>query len=329
MVEVDYHRGPGDRQLYRQELLHRDDDHRVTLFRLPSRAAPMELAPGVVLEEGAALLWFTFPDRPWEVAAVYDADGELQGHYTNLIAPAPLEGERWEIEDLWLDLWQPAGGGEPRLLDEDELDRAEEEGWIEVEAARGVRELGNRLLERARAGDWPPRPVEETPLSAARALRLRRDRPGLFHANLFLTRTVAYSLYLLAAVALTTLVYAVVTSTPVEQAAARPWWLAALAAEAVVLLPLAAAGRLPATRWPRARSAFTEHSLFLAALACGVAVIFLYDERQWRLALSAIYGVVAVFSGVFAGCRAWFDRQVPGYALLGLGVSLVALVLLL
>lgn len=291
--------------------------------------APFSIAPGVELEEGSVLLWFTFPGRPWEVAAVHDADGRLLGHYTNLIRPAELVGDRWEIRDLWLDLWQPAGDGEPRLLDRRELARAEERGWIAPEEAEEVRSTGRRLLARAREGDWPPAPVRDVPLSAADSLRLRRDRPGLFHANLFLTRTVAYSLYVLAAVALTTVGYAAVTSTPVEQAAARPWWLGILLGEAVVLLPLAATGRLPATRWPRARSAVTEHSLFLAALACGVAVVFLYDERQWRLALAAIYGVVAVFSAVFAGCRAWFDRVVPRYALMGLAVSLVALVLLL
>lgn len=326
---MDVRRNRGDRRVYRQELLHRGDDHRISLFRVDPPDAPLEIAPGVELEEGGALLWFTFPGRPWEVAAVHDAGGELLGHYTNLIRPAELEGSRWEIRDLWLDLWQPAPDGAPRLLDEDELGRAEERGWIEEETADEVRGLGHRLLERARAGEWPPGPVSETPLSAVPALRLRRDRPGLFHANLVVTRTVAYALYLLAAAAVTTLGYAVFTSTPVEAAAARPWWLAILATEALTLLPLAATGRLPATRWPHPRSAVTEQTLFLAALACGVAVLFLYDQRQWRLLLSAIYGVVAVFSAVFAGCRGWFDRMVPRYALLGLAVSLVALVLLL
>lgn len=326
---MDLEREPGDRRSYRQELLRRTPDHRITLFRVDAGSAPLTIAPGVELEAGSALLWFTFPGRPWEVAAVHDADGRLLGHYTNLIRPAELEGDRWEIRDLWLDLWQPAGDGEPRLLDRRELARAEERGWIAPEEAEEVRRTGRRLLARAREGDWPPAPVRDVPLSAADSLRLRRDRPGLFHANLFLTRTVAYSLYVLAAVALTTVGYAAVTSTPVEQAAVRPWWLGILLGEAVILLPLAATGRLPATRWPRARSAVTEHSLFLAALACGVAVLFLYDQRQWRLLLSAIYGVVAVFSAVFAGCRAWFDRVVPGYALMGLAVSVVALVLLL
>lgn len=327
-VEIDYRRGPRHRRLYVQELLYRARGYRITLHCWPEGAGSVRVAEDLVLEPGAPLLWFTYPGRPYEVASFHDSDGERLGFYTNLVRPSELEGPRWVLHDLWLDVWQPAAG-EPRILDRDELAEAEEEGWITPGAARGVRELAARILERAARGGWPPEEVRRTPLASVPALRFRRDRPGAYHANLLTGRIVAYGIYLLGAVSLTTLAFAALTGAPGSGSPARRWWLLALAAEAVGLFPFALTGRLPATRWARPGEAITERTLALAAVVTGAAVLFLYDSHLWRGLLGGIYAVLAVFSGIFTVSRAWFDRRVSPWASLTLVLSAAAVVLLL
>ncbi|MFB6368235.1 MAG: DUF402 domain-containing protein, partial [Gemmatimonadota bacterium] len=69
------------------------------------------------------------------MGSFHHPDGDRAGWYTNLIEPPELEGRRWRIRDRWLDVWQPADG-EPRLLDEDELEAAADEGLVDADEAR-------------------------------------------------------------------------------------------------------------------------------------------------------------------------------------------------
>ena len=323
-------RRPPDRhRRHVQELLLDDEALKVTLQRRPRTAETREVADGVVvLEPGASILWFTFPGRPWEVAAFHDRSDRLLGHYTNLIRPPELGPERWRVDDLFLDLWQPAGG-EPRLLDADELTEARERGWIDPDEADRVEELGRELLDRARTGDWPPAPVARWTLETVPTLRLRRDEPGAYRANLVVGRIVAFGIYFLGAASATSLGFVVLTDALQAPGPARWAWAAALALEAVVLLAVALAGRLPATRRVRPREALSEETLFLGAAAATGAVLVAHDSSLWRSMLTAVYLALGSFLGVFAVCRVWFERRVPGLALAGLALCLATLAVLL
>lgn len=332
-MEILYRRPSGRARRHRQELLLDAPELKITLLVRPETAAPREVGGAVTLPPGARLLWYTFPGRPYEVAAFHGPDGELLGHYTNVVRPPepgdPEDGP-WEIHDLCLDVWQPADDPrEPRLLDADELERARAEGRVSAEDARLARETAERVEARARAGGWPPPEVERWPLEAVPALRLKRDEPGTYWANRISGRIIAFGIYMLGAVSATSLVFAALTDALLSPGAARSWWLAALAAEGSVLLPAALAGRLPATRRVRRREAMDERSLLVGATACAAAVLVVNDSSLWTSLLSAVYGALALFLAVFAACRAHFDRRVPWAALAGLGVCAAALTALL
>lgn len=312
---------------HRQELLLDEPDLKVTLFRIPGGDRPRTLADGVTLEPGARMLWFTFPGRGYEVAAVHDRRGRLLGHYTNLVRPPELEGDSWRITDLFLDVWQPVDGP-PRVLDRDEFEAAREEGRITEADARRTEALCREIMERARRGDWPPRPVEAWPLESLASMRLRRDEPGLYYANKVAGRVIAFGIYFLGTASLTSLGFAAFTDALVSAGPARTAWSALLVAEAAALLAVTLTGGLPATRRVRPREAMTESTLFVGAVATSVAVLLVQSSELWRVLVGAVYVALAFFLAVFAVCRLAFERRTPVLALAGLAVCVIAFVLL-
>lgn len=326
-VEIEYRRPPDRVERFRQELLHDGPEVKITLLERPPDAEALRVGP-VSLPGGSSLVWFTYPGRPYEIAALYGPGGELLGHYTNLVRPPRLENGRWRIVDLFLDLWTPAQG-DTRLLDEEDLERARAEGAIGPEEAERTREEARTLLGRARSGAWPPPEVTRWPLDSVASLRLLRDEPGTYYANLVSTRIIAWGIYCLGAVAVTSVGFAALTDAFTAPGPGRTAWLATLAAEAVGLLPVALSGKLPAARRVRMREILTEHTLFLAAAVSAVAVLVLHDSSLWRSLLASVYAALGLFLGIFAICRAVFDRTWPALALTGLLVCAVAFAVLL
>lgn len=325
-VTIIYRRPPERVDEHRQEILYDGDGLKVTLLIRTPGAEPIEVDGAVALPGGSALLWFSYPGRWYEVASFHDPEGRLLGWYTNLVRPPRLEGTEWRLDDLFLDVWLPAGG-RPRVLDREQLREARDRGWVcEVDAERAEREC-DRIIRRAERGDWPPPPVADWPLESVPYLRLRRDAPGTYHAALLSGRVIGYGLYLLGAVSLTVLAFGAAQALS-GRAPAQVTWVGTLAAEAALLLPLALRGALPATRWPRPVPS-DERTFFIGALATGLGVLFLQDAETWREPLAGIYAALGLFCAIFAGCRAWFDRALPVYAGAGLLVCLVALGVLL
>ncbi|MFQ5690751.1 MAG: DUF402 domain-containing protein [Gemmatimonadota bacterium] len=312
---------------YRQELLYDGDDYKITLLILGSGDPPVRVTESVTLGAGCSMLWFTFPGRPYEVAAFHDRRGRLLGHYTNLVRPPRLSGSTWRITDLFLDIWIEPGSA-PRVLDREELAEARERGWIPPEDCELAERECGRILARIREGEWPPAPVRRWPLDTVQALRLRRDTPGIYWAALVSGRLIAFGLYLLGAVSLTSIAFAALTDAFVASGASERAFLSTVTGEALLLLPLTLAGRLPATRWPR--PALTdERTLFIGTLATSFAVLVIHGSERWSALLAAVYGTLAVFCAIFAASRAYFDRTLPLFAVAGLVVSGVALAVLL
>lgn len=310
-----------------QELLHDAADCKVTLLPVSAGLAPLKIGD-VALDEGGAVLWFLFPGTAREVAAAYGADGQLAGYYTNFIRPPRIEPGRWHLTDLFLDVWQPAGGT-ACLLDMEELEAAVAAGTIEAAEARSVEEEAAAVMRAAQAGRWPPQIVKEYPLADVPALRLRRDRPGTYYANLVVGRLIAFGIYALGAISLTSLAFAALTEAFHGSRPALDSFGVVTAIELAVLLGLSLAGRLPATRRPRPEEMLTERMLFLGALVTSLAVFLNPDEQLWRGALMGIYGALGVFLGVFAVARLRWDERFPVLAVAGLLVCVVAFLVLL
>ncbi|MCG8469508.1 MAG: DUF402 domain-containing protein [Gemmatimonadetes bacterium] len=326
LIEVEVRRGT-QTERFSQEVLADDEDLKITLQVLGPGFRPRPIDPSTTLRPGALLVWYLFPGESYEIGAFYHRRGVFEGYYVNMIRPPIFGVDAWVVEDLYLDIWVPAGGT-ARLLDEEDLEAAVGRGELDSREAGEITARAAELLAAAQGGRWPPRAVRRWPAELVPALRLRRDAPGTYHAARISGRIIAYGLYLMGAVSLTSIAFAGLSDAFVAPGRAQSLWKVTLAIEAVALAPLALSGRLPATFWPRP-PLVDERSLFVATLASGLAVLGLNERAEWSEVLPPVYGTLGLFSLIFAACRGWFDRELPVFALAGVAITLVALWLLL
>jgi len=332
-VLVDVRRGPDRLDTFEQELLLDEENLKITLQVLGHGFPVTRIDTDTTLCADWLLVWYLWPDRWYEVGAFFDPHGTFRGHYVNFVRPPVFAKDRWTIEDLFLDVWAPAMG-DPVILDEDELAEAVERGWVSAEERSRVEGLADTLAARASgrtarsfSTDWPPRDVRLWAPELTPALRVRRDAAGTFHAARVSGRIIAFGLYLMGFVSATSIGFAWLTDAFTVAGSAQRLWLMAIVAEAVLLLPAALGGKLPATFWPRPALS-DERSLFVATFATGLVVLGLNERANWASALLPVYGILGLFSLIFAGCRAYYDRAIPLFAIAGLVVTLAALVVL-
>lgn len=105
----------------------------------------------VRFEPGDVFTEHFWRSRWYAVKEVRDAAGALKGWYCDVTRPAGLADGVLVVEDLDLDLWVPADGGEVLRLDEDEFAASGLERSDPVAAAAASAAL-DALEERARAG---------------------------------------------------------------------------------------------------------------------------------------------------------------------------------
>jgi len=170
LVRIHYLRPPDRLQVFVQELVLDEPSVKVTLARSVQMKNPLRIDDEVVLEHGSDAVWFTFPGAWHDIGLFHRADGTFTGTYANILTPCVFHPDgQWDTTDLFLDLWIPASSGvDIRLLDEDELEWAVRNDWIDPATARRATEEANRLITEARVGSWPPQVVDEWPLSRAR-----------------------------------------------------------------------------------------------------------------------------------------------------------------
>lgn len=126
------------------------------------------MADSTILEPGAPVVWFTFPNAWHDIGLFHLADGTYTGLYANILTPVEFLDERsWATTDLCLDLWAPRRGP-ARILDEADLAEAEAAGLVDRKIAARARQEAAALLEAHAAGSWPPPLVREWPLARAR-----------------------------------------------------------------------------------------------------------------------------------------------------------------
>jgi predicted RNA-binding protein associated with RNAse of E/G family len=172
-VRIHYLRPPDRHTVYDQVLVHDDGRVKVTFAAHLDLESPLVIDGDRALEAGSDAVWFTFPGAWHDIGRFHRADGTFTGIYANVITPCVFEpGGVWRTTDLFLDVWLPArpggGFGPPRLVDVDELGRAEAEGHLGPDLARRARKEARTLLEAAREGSWPPEVVHRWTRERAR-----------------------------------------------------------------------------------------------------------------------------------------------------------------
>lgn len=168
-MRIHYLRPPDRLRIHEQWLVHDAPDVKVTLATDLALDAPVAVDGQPILEAGSDVVWFTFPGAWHDIGRFHDARGKFTGVYANVLTPVEIgEGHVWHTTDLFLDVWIPAGG-EPAILDRDELDEAQERGWVDAATADRAEEEAETLTVWARQGSWPPGVVAAWTRERARA----------------------------------------------------------------------------------------------------------------------------------------------------------------
>lgn len=177
-VHIHYLRPPDRKEIFHQWLLHEDDDVKVSYARDLGFEPPVEIEGEPVLEKGSDAVWLTFPGRWHDIGRFHTADDTFRGFYANVLTPPTFhEDDVWRTTDLFLDVWLPADGGEPSVLDQDQLAEAVRKGWVVKDQAARAEEEARTILERISAGEWPPPVALEWTLERAREA-MAGGRPG-------------------------------------------------------------------------------------------------------------------------------------------------------
>lgn len=175
-IRILYRRPPNREQVFDQRLVLDRPDVKVTLAESMALPSPKRIDGVTVLESGSSVVWFTFPGLWHDIGRFHDASDTFTGLYANILTPPIMEGALWITTDLYLDIWMPRGGGAV-LLDEDELDQALRQKLLAPRTGRRAREEAASILERSRAGRWPPNIVDEWTLERARSVATPADTP--------------------------------------------------------------------------------------------------------------------------------------------------------
>ena len=167
-MHIYYLRPPDREQIFTQHLIWEDAQVKITFSTDLTFDPPLRIDDEIVLETGSQVIWFTFPDAWHDVGLFHRADGTFTGTYANILTPCSFEEDRtWRTTDLFLDVWRDPAG-RVQILDEDELEEAEEQGWVTEEVASRARAEARALKQQAEAGVWPPPVVNEWSLARAR-----------------------------------------------------------------------------------------------------------------------------------------------------------------
>ncbi|MET8723001.1 DUF402 domain-containing protein [Streptomyces misionensis] len=97
-----------------------DDGTRIVV-RAPWAGSGVRDFGFVRFEPGDVFTEYYWRDRWYAVKEVRAAGGSVKGWYCDITRPAVRTGAELTVEDLDLDLWRSADGGDVRRLDEDEF----------------------------------------------------------------------------------------------------------------------------------------------------------------------------------------------------------------
>lgn len=153
-ITLTYKRLPDRVNYFEQELLYEDSEVIVTTQRVvPS--SPIILNGETVLGDNFNVIWFVFKGLWYDIGKIYNLKNEWTGYYCDIILPVERTSDKFEIVDLFLDLWvSPDGTYE--IQDEDEFETALENGIIDPKLAERARNALNSLIDEVEMGGFPP-----------------------------------------------------------------------------------------------------------------------------------------------------------------------------
>jgi predicted RNA-binding protein associated with RNAse of E/G family len=148
---------------------------KITLAESVPFDPPILIEGRTALEAGSDAVWFTFPGLWHDIGRFHRATGDFTGIYANILTPPSIHSDgAWETTDLFLDVWLTPEG-RLTVLDEDQLQEAEANGWISDALAARARKEVRRIEGEFRAGRWPPEVVNEWTLERARSVSSRLE----------------------------------------------------------------------------------------------------------------------------------------------------------
>ena len=153
--------------IYRLYVLESRPDVVVTFQPRTPIDRPIVVDGFTILEPRSPVIWFTYPNRSYDIGLFHRTNGASTGYYANILTPVEFINERsWATTDLCLDVWMPRHG-DVQLLDEAELDEAEAGGLITKALADRARDEAAALMFASHVGGWPPRETQEWSLASA------------------------------------------------------------------------------------------------------------------------------------------------------------------
>ncbi len=153
-ITLKYKRLPDRVNNYQQQLLYEDDDVIVTSQRIKP-SSPLVLNGETVLGDNYTAVWFVFTGKWYDIGKIYNLDKVWTGYYCDIMMPVKRSSHKFEIVDLFLDLWvSPDGSYE--IQDQDEFETALQDGVISTDLADKARNALNDLIDEVTSGKFPP-----------------------------------------------------------------------------------------------------------------------------------------------------------------------------
>ena len=114
-----------------------------------------------VLAAGFPIVYFEIPGKWFTSVKVWNTKGEYTGYYCDIVTPFRLLGDDIiEQTDLFLDLWV-SPDLRFKVLDQDELEKAFQKGWITEQLYKRAKEELEKLIAAVENGKFPPKLVKE------------------------------------------------------------------------------------------------------------------------------------------------------------------------
>ena len=168
-----YTRLPDDTVRYRQWKIHQDEEVLISAFFEGALGRPMVAGGVTIVEKQFYGISYNFWDQWYNVISIYDADLEFKGYYSDILTPIQKTWNVVTSTDLFLDFFMFPNENWV-IKDADEFEDATSKGYMDEGIASKARATLEKIIQRARRGDWPPECVKRIPVDPVRTLRIVR-----------------------------------------------------------------------------------------------------------------------------------------------------------
>jgi predicted RNA-binding protein associated with RNAse of E/G family len=139
--EIKVHKNK-ETQRFRCSLLHREAGYLVLFYRAEQPGRIKD----IVIPRGSITIAHYWADRGYVLWRMYGPDSSLIGTLFHICRDVTITETSVQYLDLIIDIWIPADG-EPRVLDEDELEECRQQGLVSNEEKQWIEEQKNIILD--------------------------------------------------------------------------------------------------------------------------------------------------------------------------------------